>query len=79
VLRLLTAKARMVCMRWQQSRRARVTYVCLRGLDEHTLRDLGLTPGELMSVAAELAGTAAVSRVQCAIPLQSKASADSSE
>ena len=48
--------ARQMVTRWKRQQQARATYLALRGLDSHILRDLGFHRSELMSVAAEVAG-----------------------
>ncbi len=45
---------------WQARR---TTIQALSSLDEHTLRDIGISRGEITSVAAELTGRAQRSRV----------------
>jgi uncharacterized protein YjiS (DUF1127 family) len=48
---------------WRQRRQARETYRALRELDAHTLRDIGLDPSELRSIAAEVSGALEVTRM----------------
>lgn len=49
---------------WRRQRAARATYGALRELDDRVLHDLGIERSELTSVAAEVAGQAARTRVQ---------------
>ena len=55
---------RPIVARWKRQQHARATYLALRALDSHTLRDLGFHRSELMSVAAEVAGRAETTRVR---------------
>ena len=50
--------------RWREQRELRRTYAALSGLDERTLKDIGLSGHEAGSIAAELAGRADRTRVQ---------------
>ena len=50
--------------RYRQRRKARATYDALRHLDDRMLRDLGFDRSEITSVAAEISGTAARTRVR---------------
>jgi uncharacterized protein YjiS (DUF1127 family) len=50
--------------RYQQHRERAAVYNALRELDDGTLRDLGIHRGEIMSVAAEMAGFAERTRVR---------------
>jgi uncharacterized protein YjiS (DUF1127 family) len=58
----LVRRARALVRLARRALRARREYAELRQLDAATLRDLGLGPSELGSVAAELRGRAAPSR-----------------
>jgi uncharacterized protein YjiS (DUF1127 family) len=49
---------------WAQARERRLTEHALRQLDSHTLRDIGLTPGEIPSMAAEAAGQVEATRAR---------------
>jgi uncharacterized protein YjiS (DUF1127 family) len=49
---------------WQRRSHARAVYATLSQLDTRTLRDLGLDRSELTSVAAELTGSAALTRTR---------------
>lgn len=49
---------------WKRRQHARATLAALRGLDARMLRDLGFHRSELMSVAAEVAGTADSTRAR---------------
>jgi len=55
---------RRVAADFKRRQRARATYLALRTLDAHILRDLGFHRSELMSVAAELAGNADFTRAR---------------
>lgn len=55
---------RNAVQRWQQQRRLRRTYLALAGLDERTLKDIGIGSHEAGSVAAELVGRAERTRIQ---------------
>lgn len=46
----------------QRERLQRLTIRTLAALDAHTLRDIGLTPGEIPSIGAEIAGTVEATR-----------------
>lgn len=59
----LTAHLRRLHDRWSRRRSAHRTAEALGHLDTHTLRDIGLTRGEIFSVAAECAGTADTTRI----------------
>ena len=50
----LAATARRWAAAWQRRRDLRATYLALRGLDDRTLRDLGMSRGEILSVAMDL-------------------------
>ena len=60
--------ARQMVTRWKRQQRARATYIALRGLDSHILRDLGFHRSELLSVAAEVAGHADLTRARLRQP-----------
>ena len=68
-LRTAGAMARRSYASWARCRHARATYLALREIDDRTLRDLGLYPSELMSVATEISGGAESTRAHSA-PLQ---------
>ena len=51
---------------WRRHRAARVTEVALHELDDRALRDLGLDPSEIRSVAGEVAGLADRTRAHAA-------------
>ena len=55
---------------WHRQRTHRATVATLQGLDDRTLRDLGLHRAEIAGVAAELGGDAETTylRVQLAHP-----------
>ena len=50
----------------QRQRHARAVASALRDVDPRTLHDLGLHPAEITSVAAEMCGTADVTRIRVA-------------
>lgn len=49
---------------WQQRREARDNHLALRGLDERTLRDLGIDRSEIGSLVAEFGNQAEPTRVR---------------
>jgi len=51
---------------WRQRRQARYYRLPLQEIDDRTLRDIGLVRSEIGSVAAELAGAAAPTRIHVA-------------
>lgn len=55
---------RRTVTRWKRQEQARATYLALRALDAHILRDLGFHRSELMSVAAEVTGSADSTRAR---------------
>jgi len=61
-LRAVTDGARRMIWQAKSQQRAYATYRALNALDTRTLRDLGFDRSELMSVAAELSGGAAITR-----------------
>jgi uncharacterized protein YjiS (DUF1127 family) len=63
VLRHLVALAARGFTDQRQVRRERANDRALRELDDRTLRDLGLTRGEIASLGAELGGVAEPTRV----------------
>jgi uncharacterized protein YjiS (DUF1127 family) len=63
-IRAARAFARRAYARHQQHRQMKSIGDLLRGLDDHTLRDLGFHRSEISSVAAEMAGAAECTRVQ---------------
>jgi uncharacterized protein YjiS (DUF1127 family) len=63
-LRALAAAARARAIQRRQRRLARETFLVLNGLDGRALRDLGFDRSELASVACEVAGLAAPTRVR---------------
>ena len=58
----LADAARRHGQQWERQRQRRITERSLRQLDRRTLRDLGLTHGEIGSVALEAAGEIEVTR-----------------
>ena len=54
----LIAGMRRALTAWRRHRAARATEVALHELDDRALRDLGLDPSEIRSVASEVAGLA---------------------
>jgi len=54
---------RSLAQRWRERRQMRQTYQALSGLDERTLRDIGVGSQEIGSIAAELAGRAERTRM----------------
>jgi uncharacterized protein YjiS (DUF1127 family) len=54
----LAAAMRHALTAWRRHRAARATEVALHELDDRALRDLGLDPSEIRSVASEVAGLA---------------------
>jgi len=64
-LQSLGARLRHRRARAEPRRVASATFQLLRGLDSHTLRDLGFDRSELTSVAAEAAGEIVATRVRC--------------
>jgi uncharacterized protein YjiS (DUF1127 family) len=54
----------------RRRQRARETVSRLEALDSRTLRDLGLHPTEIRSVAGETAGLADVTRVRSALSIE---------
>ena len=65
-------RLRQMLANWTRRQHARATYSALRGLDAHILRDLGLHRSELMSVAAEVAGSAESTRVRLVLANRSR-------
>jgi uncharacterized protein YjiS (DUF1127 family) len=65
------AMTRRAYARHRQRREARLAYSALQQLDDRTLRDLGFDRSELRSVAAEVTGEAARTRVRAQLRLQS--------
>jgi uncharacterized protein YjiS (DUF1127 family) len=59
---------RQMITRWKRQQQARATYLALRGLDSHILRDLGFHRSELLSVAAEAVGHADSTRARLGRP-----------
>jgi uncharacterized protein YjiS (DUF1127 family) len=60
----LVTTVRRAYARYQQYRAARATYDELSGLDDHALRDLGMSRDEIQSFAVETAGLAEQTRVR---------------
>ena len=58
-----TSLAQRLLARWHRAQLQRDTYRTLNELDNRTLRDLGFDRSEILSVAAEIAGTAESTRV----------------
>ncbi|MGZ8272885.1 MAG: DUF1127 domain-containing protein [Burkholderiaceae bacterium] len=50
----IVASARGAVAAWQRGRQRRATYLALRGLDDRTLHDLGLSRSEILSVAMDV-------------------------
>lgn len=63
-LRAVRGFARQTYAAWLQRRRVRAAYLALREVDDRGLRDLGLHRSEILSVAAEIAGAAELTRVR---------------
>lgn len=63
-LRTIADALQAAAAAWQRRARAAESYHVLASLDTRTLRDLGFDRSELASVAAELAGEAAPTRVR---------------
>jgi uncharacterized protein YjiS (DUF1127 family) len=59
----ITAALRRMHDRWSRRRSAHRTAEALGHLDTQALRDIGLTRGEIFSVAAETAGYADATRI----------------
>ncbi|MBK9135970.1 MAG: DUF1127 domain-containing protein [Betaproteobacteria bacterium] len=64
LLAALAAAAGRRADEWRRAHLRRSTENALRGLDPHTLRDIGLTPGEISSAAAEVAGDVEATRLR---------------
>jgi uncharacterized protein YjiS (DUF1127 family) len=64
VLARLAQAAEQRGQQWARARERRRTELALRQLDGHTLRDIGLTEGEISSVSAEAAGQVEATRVR---------------
>jgi uncharacterized protein YjiS (DUF1127 family) len=62
--RLLHALARRIALWWKRRQEAGATYVALAELDARTLRDIGLHPSEISSIALEAAGNLRPTRVR---------------
>jgi uncharacterized protein YjiS (DUF1127 family) len=60
----LVTMVRGAYARYQQYRATRITYDELSALDDHALRDLGMSRDEIQSFAAETAGLAEQTRVR---------------
>lgn len=60
----VVAFANQAWARHQVRRQARIAHDALRSLNDHTLRDLGFDRSEIASVAAEVTGGAARTRVR---------------
>lgn len=52
---------------WRRHQQARATYLALRELDAHMLRDLGFQRSEILSIAAEVSGEIEATRVHSLI------------
>lgn len=63
-IKTVEAYARQALVRQQQRRQARSIYDAIRQLDDRSLRDLGLDRSEIRSLAAEMTGEAACTRVR---------------
>jgi len=64
--RAMRAQINHVIAGWRASRRARATYQALSGLDDRTLRDLGMDRSELESVSIEASTRLEFARVRAA-------------
>jgi uncharacterized protein YjiS (DUF1127 family) len=62
-LRGLRVAVRQFLARWRRHRQAAAMRATLRGLDAHTLRDLGFHRSEIESVVAEVTGDAEPTRL----------------
>lgn len=63
-LQSLCARLHELAARRRQRALARATYLALRELDAHTLRDIGLHGSEILSVVAEACGSAEATRIR---------------
>lgn len=73
VIAALSAAARRRLAAWQRARDELATARALRGLDQRTLRDIGLDASEARSVAAELAGGTERTRIHALMTLRNLA------
>jgi uncharacterized protein YjiS (DUF1127 family) len=62
----LRARVQRAYASWRRGRHARAVFDALNALDTRTLRDLGFDRSEILSVAAEVAGATAPTRVHAA-------------
>jgi len=60
----LEQASRRLARQWARERKRRLTERALRQLDSRTLRDIGLTPQEIGSAAAEHAGLVEATRLR---------------
>jgi uncharacterized protein YjiS (DUF1127 family) len=60
----LLACVREACARHLRRRRAKAAFDALRGLDDHTLHDLGFDSSEIGSVVAEWVGEVPPDRIR---------------
>src|SRR5262245_25194999 len=63
-LQTVVTSLRAAYARWEQYRTERAVRIALSRLDAATLRDLGFEPSEVSSVAAEVSGSAELTRAR---------------
>lgn len=68
---LVAAAVRRAVAAWRRQRDEHATYQALSGLDQRTLRDIGIDRSEARSVAAELGGRADRTRARALMTLRS--------
>jgi uncharacterized protein YjiS (DUF1127 family) len=66
----LASQLRLISAAWQRAREARATRQALEGLDARMLRDIGFDRSEAPSIAAELAGSAPLTRIRTLMTLR---------